>query len=229
MSNNAAVTADGGEIGRAQALQARAAGVEPLTDMNPVLLKPETETGAQVVVQGRRVASVRARDYAALKPRADGAGAGELPSGSAQGRDLVLVEGAGSPAEVNLRANDIANMGFARAAGVPVVIAGRHRPGRGDRAAGGDAGGAGPGGPCDDPRLCGQQVPRGSPALRRRLCRRSRRGRGGAASGVVPWFEEAWRLPAEDALDLRGTRAGGRSRSRCRCCGGSPTSTTSTR
>ena len=69
MSNNAAVTADGGEIGRAQALQARACGLEPVTDMNPVLLKPETDVGAQVVVQGRRVATVKARDYAAMKPQ----------------------------------------------------------------------------------------------------------------------------------------------------------------
>ena len=73
MSNNAAVTADGGEIGRAQALQARACGLAPQTDMNPVLLKPETETGAQVVVNGRRLTTTRARDYAALKPKLLGA------------------------------------------------------------------------------------------------------------------------------------------------------------
>ena len=112
--------ADGGEIGRAQALQALACGVEPLTDMNPILLKPETETGAQVVVQGKRVATVAARDYAKMKP---GLMAPTLESFQRLGdaADLVLVEGAGSPAEVNLRAGDIANMGFARAAGVPVV------------------------------------------------------------------------------------------------------------
>ena len=123
MSNNAAVTADGGEIGRAQALQARAAGVEPTVHMNPVLLKPETDTGAQVVLQGRRLTTAKARDYARLKP--------ELMTGVLDsfarvgaGADLVLVEGAGSPAEVNLRAGDIANMGFAQAARVPVVLAG---------------------------------------------------------------------------------------------------------
>ncbi len=121
MSNNAAVTADGGEIGRAQALQARACGVAPSVDMNPVLLKPQSEVGAQVVVQGRVTANVAARDYHALKPRL-------LPkvleSFARLGRDadLILVEGAGSPAEVNLRDGDIANMGFAKAAGVPVVL-----------------------------------------------------------------------------------------------------------
>ena len=121
MSNNAAVTADGGEIGRAQALQARACGVAPSVDMNPVLLKPQSEVGAQVVVQGRVTATVAARDYHALKPRL-------LPkvleSFDRLGRDadLILVEGAGSPAEVNLRDGDIANMGFAKAAGVPVAL-----------------------------------------------------------------------------------------------------------
>src|ERR1700740_1140322 len=100
MSNNAAVTVDGGEIGRAQALQARASGVEPHTDMNPVLLKPESDIGAQVVVQGKRVATLRARDYAAMKPKL------MTPVMESFGRlksraDFVLVEGAGSPAEVN--------------------------------------------------------------------------------------------------------------------------------
>ncbi len=109
MSNNAAVTADGGEIGRAQALQALACGLVPHTDMNPVLLKPETDTGAQVVVQGRRVATVRAGAYARMKPDL------MAPVLESFGRlraahDVVLVEGAGSPAEINLRPGDIANM-----------------------------------------------------------------------------------------------------------------------
>jgi adenosylcobyric acid synthase len=123
MSNNAAVTADGGEIGRAQALQARACGLDPLIDMNPVLLKPQSETGAQVVVQGRVLTSCSARDYHLLKPRL-------LPQvlesfhRLGADADLVLVEGAGSPAEVNLRAGDIANMGFAQAACTPVLLAG---------------------------------------------------------------------------------------------------------
>ena len=123
MSNNAAVTADGGEIGRAQALQARAAGLEPLTDMNPVLLKPETDIGAQVIVQGKRLTTLKARDYGKLKstlmPKVL-----ESFQRLAAGRDLIVIEGAGSPAEINLRAGDIANMGFAAAAGVPVVLVG---------------------------------------------------------------------------------------------------------
>src|SRR5215813_11234014 len=123
MSNNAAVTADGGEIGRAQALQARACGVTPSVHMNPVLLKPQSEVGAQVVVQGRIFGNAQAADYHRLK-------ATLLPKvlesfarlrGEA---DLILVEGAGSPAEINLRAGDIANMGFAQAARLPVLLIG---------------------------------------------------------------------------------------------------------
>ena len=122
MSNNAAV-AGSGEIGRAQALQARACGVAPCVDMNPVLLKPQTETGAQVVVQGQVWTTASAQDYRGLKARllpkvleSFGRLAGEA--------DLILVEGAGSPAEINLRESDIANMGFACAADVPVVLVG---------------------------------------------------------------------------------------------------------
>ncbi len=121
MSNNAAVTADGGEIGRAQALQARACGVAPVVDMNPVLLKPQTEIGAQVVVQGRVRGNATARDYQTLKSEL-------LPAALdsfgriADEADLVVAEGAGSPAEVNLRDGDIANMGFAEAAGLPVLL-----------------------------------------------------------------------------------------------------------
>src|SRR5271169_4412124 len=123
MSNNAAVTADGGEIGRAQALQARAARTAASVHMNPVLLKPQSEIGAQIVVQGRVYGSAKAAAYQQLKREL-------LPyvldsfarlRGEA---DIVLVEGAGSAAEVNLRANDIANMGFARAAEVPVILVG---------------------------------------------------------------------------------------------------------
>jgi adenosylcobyric acid synthase len=123
MSNNAAVTADGGEIGRAQALQARAAGVEAVTDMNPVLLKPQSEGGAQIIVDGRVWGSATAAEYRNLAPSLlPGvlAAFGRL----AEAADLVLVEGAGSPAEINLRAGDIANMGFAEAADVPVVLIG---------------------------------------------------------------------------------------------------------
>ena len=123
MSNNAAVTADGGEIGRAQALQARAARVPPSVHMNPVLLKPQSEIGAQVVVQGKVLGNAKAREYQALKPRLLGAVLESFGHLAAE-CDLVLVEGAGSASEVNLRANDIANMGFARAADVPVVLLG---------------------------------------------------------------------------------------------------------
>lgn len=123
MSNNAAVTADGGEIGRAQALQARACGVAPSIDMNPVLLKPETDLGAQVIVQGQRWATLKARDYSLRKPDLLQAVL-ESYHRLGEAADLVLVEGAGSPAEVNLRAGDIANMGFAEAADCPVILIG---------------------------------------------------------------------------------------------------------
>jgi adenosylcobyric acid synthase len=123
MSNNAAVTQDGGEIGRAQALQALACAVEPTVHMNPVLLKPQSEMGAQVVLQGRVHTTASARAYQALKPMLMPFVLDSFERVSADA-DLVLVEGAGSPAEVNLRAGDIANMGFARAAQVPVVLVG---------------------------------------------------------------------------------------------------------
>ncbi|MFO0998039.1 MAG: cobyric acid synthase [Alphaproteobacteria bacterium] len=123
MSNNAAVTDGGGEIGRAQALQARACGTPPHPDMNPVLLKPQSETGAQIIVQGRVAGTAAARDYAQWKPKLLPRVLESFARLSDQ-CDLVLAEGAGSPAEVNLRAGDIANMGFARAADVPVVLVG---------------------------------------------------------------------------------------------------------
>ncbi len=123
MSNNAAVTEDGGEIGRAQALQARACGVAPGVHMNPVLLKPQSETGAQVVVRGKMRGSADARAYTKLKPTLMPAVLDSFARLRAEA-DLVLVEGAGSPAEVNLRQGDIANMGFATAAGVNVVLIG---------------------------------------------------------------------------------------------------------
>lgn len=123
MSNNAAVTADGGEIGRAQALQARAARVAPSVHMNPVLLKPQSEIGAQVVVQGRARGNARASEYQKLKPSLMAAVLESYEKLRAEA-DLVLVEGAGSASEINLRAADIANMGFSRAADVPVILIG---------------------------------------------------------------------------------------------------------
>ena len=129
MSNNAAVTVDSGEIGRAQALQARAARTDPTVHMNPVLLKPETTTGAQVIVQGQRQATMTARDY--FRDRSQ-----FMPAildsfrRLAAGVDLVIIEGAGSPGEINLRDGDLANMGFAAAANVPALLIGDiHRGG----------------------------------------------------------------------------------------------------
>lgn len=202
MSNNAAVTLDGGEIGRAQALQALACGLEPATDMNPVLLKPETDTGAQVILHGRAVARAQARDYAALKPQLL---QGVLDSFARlrAAHDLVIVEGAGSPAEVNLRPRDIANMGFARAAGVPVVLAGDIDRGGviaqivGTRAVieAGDAA-----------MIRGFLINkfRGDPVLFQDGYRMIEERTGWRGFGVVPWFPGAHRLPAEDAVDLRG-------------------------
>ncbi len=207
MSNNAAVTVDGGEIGRAQALQALAAGLAPHTDMNPVLLKPETDVGAQVVVQGRRLATVRARDYAALKPGLMTAvleSFGRLRAA----HDLVIVEGAGSPAEVNLRAGDIANMGFAEAAGVPVVLAGDiDRGGVIAQIVGTQAVLA----PDDAARIAGFLINkfRGDPQLFDEGYRLIARRTGWAGFGVLPWFAGAGRLPAEDALDLPRSAGGG--------------------
>jgi len=123
MSNNAAVTDDGGEIGRAQALQARAARVAPSVHMNPVLLKPESETGAQIIVQGRRIGSAGARAFQTKKRELMPAVLDSFARLKADA-DLILVEGAGSASEINLRANDIANFGFACAADVPVVLIG---------------------------------------------------------------------------------------------------------
>ena len=123
MSNNAAVTADGGEIGRAQALQALACGVAPTVHMNPVLLKPQSDIGAQVVVLGKVQGLGDASYFCSRKSELldTVVRSFELPKSEA---DIVVVEGAGSPAEINLRAGEIANMGFARAADVPVVLVG---------------------------------------------------------------------------------------------------------
>lgn len=205
MSNNAAVTADGGEIGRAQALQALACGVEPMVDMNPVLLKPESETGSQVIVQGRRVATVKARDYAALKPSLMAPVLDSFTRLKSQ-YDLVIVEGAGSPAEVNLRAGDIANMGFARAADVPVILVGDiDRGGVIAQIVGTQAVLEAD----DAAQIAGFIINkfRGDPRLfdgGYHLIEATTKWRG---FGVVPFFNDAHKLPAEDALDLR-TRVG---------------------
>lgn len=200
MSNNAAVTPEGGEIGRAQALQALACGVDPHVDMNPVLLKPQSEVGSQVIVQGRVFGTARARDYQAMKPQL-------MPYvmesfARLRGRaDIVLVEGAGSASEVNLRANDIANMGFARAGDVPVVVIGDI-----------DRGGV-------IASLVGTQVvldPADAACIVGFIVNRMRGDAGlfaegmaliaartgWRALGLVPHFERVRALPAEDAADL---------------------------
>ncbi len=201
MSNNAAVTSDGGEIGRAQALQALACGLPLHTDMNPVLLKPETDVGAQVVVQGKRLTTAKARDYAKLKTQLLGSVIESFNRLKAA-HDLVIVEGAGSPAEVNLRKGDIANMGFAQAADVPVILAGDiDRGGVIAQIVGTQAIL-----PSDDAgRISGFLINkfRGDPRLFDDGYKLIEERTGWRGLGVAPWFPEAWRLPAEDALDIR--------------------------
>ncbi|MDP1908736.1 MAG: cobyric acid synthase, partial [Hyphomicrobium sp.] len=205
MSNNAAVTADGGEIGRAQALQARAARVAPSVHMNPVLLKPHSEVGAQVVVQGRVIGNSQAGDFARQKPQLLAAVLDSFARLSAEA-DIVLVEGAGSASEINLRAGDIANMGFARAAGVPVVLIG-------DISRGGVIAslvGTQAVLPPDDARMIEGFIVnkfRGDPALfdggRAQLSALT----GWRDFGLVSHFSGVDRLPAEDALGLEAPRA----------------------
>ena len=121
MALNSAVTSDGGEIGRAQAVQAQAARLHPHTDMNPVLLKPNSDTGAQVIIQGRAIGNMKALEYHAYKKTARAAVLESYLRLSKQ-YTAIVVEGAGSPAEINLRENDIANMGFAEAVNCPVIL-----------------------------------------------------------------------------------------------------------
>src|SRR5471030_1848893 len=197
MSNNAAVTADGGEIGRAQALQARAARVAPSVHMNPVLLKPQSDLGSQVVVQGKVVGTAKARAYQSMKPKLLGAVLESFRKLAAEA-DLVLVEGAGSASEVNLRAADIANMGFSRAADVPVVLLGDI-----------DRGGviASLVGtkeviyPADAAMIVGFIVNRfrGDATLFDDGMKTIAAHTGWQSLGLVPYFEAAHRLPAEDA------------------------------
>ncbi|MEL0023408.1 MAG: cobyric acid synthase [Alphaproteobacteria bacterium] len=202
MSNNAAVTADGGEIGRAQAMQAMASRVPASIHMNPVLLKPETDTGAQIIVQGQRFGSMRAREYGTHK-------ANLMPpvldsfAKIGEDADLVIVEGAGSPAEVNLRAGDIANMGFATAANVPVVMVGDI-----------DRGGViaslvGTHAVLDqqDKDLIKSFIInkfRGNTTLFSEGMTIISDATGWQGLGILPWFADAKFLPAEDILDLAG-------------------------
>lgn len=206
MSNNAAVTEDGGEIGRAQALQARAAKKAPTTAMNPVLLKPEQETGSQVIVRGRRVASMGAREYFATRQKfmPDVLAAFAELAGE---NDLVLVEGAGSASEVNLRAGDLANFGFARAAGVPVILVGDiHRGGVIASVVGTFA----VIDPEDAALVAATLINRfhGDPSLfdTGRVLIAEKTGR--PCLGPVPHFPAASRLPAEDVLALEQPQTG---------------------
>ncbi len=208
MSNNAAVTADGGEIGRAQALQALASGVPATVHMNPVLLKPETDVGSQVIVQGQRFGTLKARDYGSLKSSL-------LPkvidsfSKIESEADLVLVEGAGSPAETNLRAGDIANMGFAAAADVPVLLCGDiDRGGVIASLVGTHAVLE----PAEQKRIKAFMINRfrGDPSLFSKGVEEISKRTGWASAGVVPWFADAGRLPAEDALGLASGPMGGK-------------------
>ncbi|MGC1303629.1 MAG: cobyric acid synthase [Caulobacteraceae bacterium] len=207
MSNNAAVTVDGGEIGRAQALQAQACRTPPTVHMNPVLLKPQSEVGAQLVVRGRMDGNWTASAFQARKRQLLSTVVESFELLKAEA-DLVLVEGAGSPAEINLRGGDIANMGFARATGTPVVLVGDIDRGHVIAALVGarvvlD--------PEDAAMIRGFVINkfRGDPALfadgRAEIVRRT----GWPDLGLVPWRAEAKRLPAEDAVALQAPgRAG---------------------
>lgn len=204
MSNNAAVTVDGGEIGRAQALQARAARREPVTAMNPVLLKPEQETGAQLIVRGQRVASMAARDYwrtrGTLLPQVLGA-FDELRADA----DLVVVEGAGSASEVNLRAGDIANFGFARAARLPVLLVGDIQRGGVIAALCGTFAVIDP----EDAALIAATLVnkfQGDPSLFEEGKAFVAARTGVPCLGPVPYFAKARDLPAEDVLALEAPR-----------------------
>jgi len=212
MSNNAAVTIENGEIGRAQALQARAARVAPSVHMNPVLLKPQGGA-SQIIIQGRMHGSASARDYQTVKGGLMPAVLDSFARLRAEA-DLVLVEGAGSASEINLRANDIANMGFARAANVPVVLIGDI-----------DRGGVIASivgtkhviDPADAAMVRGFIVNRfrGDPSLFAQGMTDIADRTGWIPFGLVPFFGEADRLPAEDSLALIGknaVRTGGRAR-----------------
>jgi adenosylcobyric acid synthase len=206
MSNNAAVTADGGEIGRAQALQARAAFVAPSVHMNPVLLKPQSDVGSQIIVQGRRVGTAKAREFQDWKPRLMAAVRDSFERLAAEA-DLVLVEGAGSASEVNLRRGDIANMGFARATGMPVVLVGDIDRGGVIASLVGTKAVIDP----EDARMIRGFVVnrfRGDPRLFDDGMATIAEHTGWRSLGLVPHFSEAALLPAEDILGLR--RGGGR-------------------
>ena len=207
MSNNAAVTADGGEIGRAQALQARAAGVAPTVHMNPVLLKPQSNVGAQVVVQGRVIGNAKAAAYQTLKADLMAAVMDSFARLGSEA-DIVLVEGAGSASEVNLRANDIANMGFACRADVPVVLIGDIDRGGVIASLVGTKAVLS----AQDARMVEGFIVnkfRGDPALFQDGMAHIAELTSWRALGLVPYFHDAHRLPEEDALGIQRHAAEG--------------------
>ena len=200
MSNNAAACSDGGEIGRAQALQALACGLDPHTDMNPVLLKPQTDRAAQVVVHGKAIEAMDAADYMARRDRLMVA-VMESFTRLAKDHDLVLVEGAGSPAEINLRARDIANMGFARRAGVPVCLIGDIEKGGVIASLVGTKSVI----DCDDAAMISGFLVnkfRGDPRLFDEGITEIEARTGWPCFGVIPWLAATAQLPAEDAVVL---------------------------
>ncbi len=207
MSNNAAVTPDGGEIGRAQATQAMAARVAPSVDMNPILLKPQGDRTSQLVVRGKVRGTLAAARWREGRE-------GLLEEALASYRtlrgeaDIVVVEGAGSPAEINLRAGDIANMGFARAAGVPVILVGDIDRGGVIAALVGTRAVIDP---ADAAMIHGFLINkfRGDPALFDDGYRAIAAHSGWRGFGVVPWLPEAVHLPSEDGVVLERRIVGG--------------------
>ncbi|UZW56255.1 cobyric acid synthase [Sphingobium sp. JS3065] len=206
MSNNAAVTADGGEIGRAQALQAIAARVEPHTDMNPVLLKPQADRTSQLVVHGQVRGKLGSGNFRSARGELLEAVLASYRRLQAQ-CDIVVVEGAGSPAEVNLRAGDIANMGFARATEVPVILVGDIDRGGVIAAIAGTKAVIDP---ADAAMIHGFLINkfRGDPALFEDGYRHIEQLTGWQGFGVIPWLSQASRLPSEDAVVLERRQGG---------------------
>jgi adenosylcobyric acid synthase len=200
MSNNAAVTSDGGEIGRAQALQAIACGVAPHTDMNPVLLKPQADRTSQLIVHGQVRGALGSGNFRSARRQLLGAVLESYDRLRGQ-CDIVVVEGAGSPAEINLRSGDIANMGFACAANVPVILVGDIDRGGVIAAVVGTRAVIDP----DDATMIrGFLINkfRGDPALFDDGYRQIEALSGWRGFGVVPWLDAVVRLPSEDAVVL---------------------------
>jgi adenosylcobyric acid synthase len=200
MSNNAAVTSDGGEIGRAQALQAIACGVPLHTDMNPVLLKPQADRTSQLIVHGQMRGTLGSGNFRSARGQLLGAVLESYERLKAQ-CDIVVVEGAGSPAEINLRAGDIANMGFARAANVPVILVGDIDRGGVIAAVVGTRTVIDP---ADAAMIRGFLINkfRGDPALFEDGYAQIATLSGWRGMGVVPWLDAVARLPSEDAVVL---------------------------